>query len=384
MSLLKPLESIPILGGGVKWFDTQMHGSLFQHSVFGAIVFLVVSNTEVYKHVKGAIFDVTGYRADGNTMHLVHAVVFAVIMYFGSLFILAPLLTEGGPNGDEGKKGKHHNPCKGINCLNGGSCVGGVCQCVGGWYGARCGKSQRSSGGSDSVTESVINGLEVATIGARLGASAGDTGLSDQRVKYYIDGEGQYRPRGPLIERSTLLDWLGLSGSTGFNDLTNELDAGQIGVGAQTEAYKVKMSMTMTVHETNRTEMERLVTDMSDQSMDLSGSSSQGGAMETLRISSYLTTAERAAFENNDYTGRDYDRITQVGSQGGAPARVIIEAIRGDPKLGLVARSQQFKELIWAICYNNDNEIYFQSARSGPSGGKIGGETGHGTKTERK
>ena len=95
MSLLKPLESIPILGGGIKWFDTQMHGSLFQHSVFGAIVFLVVSNTDVYKQVKGIIFDVTGYRADGNTMHLIHAVVFAVIMYFGSLFILAPMLTEG-------------------------------------------------------------------------------------------------------------------------------------------------------------------------------------------------------------------------------------------------------------------------------------------------
>lgn len=99
MSLLKPLESIPIFGRGIKWFDTQMHGSLFQHSVFGAIVFLVVSNTDVYKQVKSIIFDATGYRADGNTMHLIHAVVFAVIMYFGSLFILAPLLTEGVPPG---------------------------------------------------------------------------------------------------------------------------------------------------------------------------------------------------------------------------------------------------------------------------------------------
>lgn len=95
MSLLKPLESVPLFGGGVKWFDTQMHNSLFQHSVFGAIVFLVVSNTGVYKIVKDIICDVTGYKADGNTMQLIHAVVFAVIMYFGSLFILAPLLTEG-------------------------------------------------------------------------------------------------------------------------------------------------------------------------------------------------------------------------------------------------------------------------------------------------
>jgi hypothetical protein len=115
MSLLKPLESVPLFGGGVKWFDTQMHNSLFQHSVFGAIVFLVVSNTGVYKFVKDIIFDVTGYKADGNTMHLIHAVVFAVIMYFGSLFILAPLLTEGQsphakpPNkksGGQGRKGQ--------------------------------------------------------------------------------------------------------------------------------------------------------------------------------------------------------------------------------------------------------------------------------------
>ena len=93
MSLLESFEFIP----GVKWFESEMHDSLFQHSVFGAIVFLVVSNTDVYKYVKSIIFDVTGHKADGNTMQLIHAVVFALIMYFGSLFILAPLLTEGGP-----------------------------------------------------------------------------------------------------------------------------------------------------------------------------------------------------------------------------------------------------------------------------------------------
>lgn len=98
MNLLKSLESVPLFGGGVKWFDTKMHNSLFQHSVFGAIIFLVVSNTGVYKIVKDIIYDVTGYKADGNTMQLIHAVVFAVIMYFGSLFILTPLLTEGVKN----------------------------------------------------------------------------------------------------------------------------------------------------------------------------------------------------------------------------------------------------------------------------------------------
>ena len=91
MNLLKSFEFVP----GVKWFEGEMHDSLFQHSVFGAIIFLVVSNTEVYKFVKDTIFSVSGVKLDGNTLQLVHAVVFAVIMYFGSLFILAPLLSEG-------------------------------------------------------------------------------------------------------------------------------------------------------------------------------------------------------------------------------------------------------------------------------------------------
>ena len=47
MSLLQSFEFIP----GVKWFETEMHDSLFQHSVFGAIVFLIVSHTGVYKFV---------------------------------------------------------------------------------------------------------------------------------------------------------------------------------------------------------------------------------------------------------------------------------------------------------------------------------------------
>jgi hypothetical protein len=72
-----------------------MHDALFQHSVFGAIVFLIVSNTGVYKFVKETLFSVTGFKADGNTLQFIHAVVFAVIMYFGSMYLFAPLLTEG-------------------------------------------------------------------------------------------------------------------------------------------------------------------------------------------------------------------------------------------------------------------------------------------------
>ena len=82
MNILKPFEFIP----GVKWLESSMHESLFQHSIFGAIVFLIVSHTDVYKFV-GSLINVT----NKNVLMLIHAVVFAIIMYVGSLYILEPL-----------------------------------------------------------------------------------------------------------------------------------------------------------------------------------------------------------------------------------------------------------------------------------------------------
>ena len=105
MNLLKSFEFIP----GVKWFETEMHDSLFQHSVFGAIVFLIVSHTDVYKFV-GKLIDVK----DKNVLMLVHAVVFAVIMYFGSMYLFAPLLAEGyaSPGSGEHVSSPGHSPSK--------------------------------------------------------------------------------------------------------------------------------------------------------------------------------------------------------------------------------------------------------------------------------
>jgi len=112
MSLVKSLESVPVFGQGVKWFETEMHNTLFQHSVFGGIVFLIVSNTGVYKFVKGIIFDISGVKLDGNTLQLFHAIVFAVIMYVGSMYLFAPILVEGlnCPDGQVDRDGKCQ-PC---------------------------------------------------------------------------------------------------------------------------------------------------------------------------------------------------------------------------------------------------------------------------------
>jgi len=106
MEILQSVEFVP----GVKWFESGMHDALFQHSVFGAIVFLVVSNTGVYKFVKDALFSVTGFKADGNTLQFIHAVVFAVIMYFGSMYLFAPLMTEGLPGSESSDEQKNKAP----------------------------------------------------------------------------------------------------------------------------------------------------------------------------------------------------------------------------------------------------------------------------------
>ena len=108
MSLINSLESVPVFGQGVKWFETEMHDTLFQHSVFGAIVFLIVSNTGVYAFVREIIFDITGMKLDGNTLQLFHAIVFAVIMYFGSMYLFSPLLGEGYKD-VEGRGDVEHN-----------------------------------------------------------------------------------------------------------------------------------------------------------------------------------------------------------------------------------------------------------------------------------
>ena len=116
MNLLKSFEFVP----GVKWFESEMHDTLFQHSVFGAIVFLIVSNTGVYKFVKDLIFQCCGVKLDGNTLQLVHAVVFMVIMYFGSMYLFAPLLGEGMTDGSPRPRASAEDRDQGAKTPGGG------------------------------------------------------------------------------------------------------------------------------------------------------------------------------------------------------------------------------------------------------------------------
>ena len=168
MNLLKSFEFIP----GVKWFESEMHNTLFQHSVFGAIVFLIVSNTGVYKFVKDTIFKCCGVKLDGNTLQLVHAVVFMVIMYFGSMYLFAPLLGEGiDPDADAPTAAE----LAGRGQLGSGAAAG------------MAGSGQREAqafnqGGVNSLMERLR--VESGSAGSEMCSMSRDTFVGDERAMY--------------------------------------------------------------------------------------------------------------------------------------------------------------------------------------------------------
>jgi len=64
----------------------KMHNTMLQHSVFAAIVFLVVAHPKTFQFVDSII-----KVHDKNILLLVHALVVGLLMYFGSLYIFEPV-----------------------------------------------------------------------------------------------------------------------------------------------------------------------------------------------------------------------------------------------------------------------------------------------------
>jgi len=95
--LLSSLDFLP----GVNWFQTNMHDTLFQHSIFGAITFLILSHTDVYNFVGGAL-----NIKDKNILSIVHGIVFAFVMYVGSVYLFYPLMIGSNDNEDVEKEVK--------------------------------------------------------------------------------------------------------------------------------------------------------------------------------------------------------------------------------------------------------------------------------------
>ena len=75
-----------ILRQGRGFLNDKMHNTMIQHSVFAGIVFIIVAHPKTFSLVDSVI-----KVHDKNLLLLVHAVVVALLMYFGSLYLFEPI-----------------------------------------------------------------------------------------------------------------------------------------------------------------------------------------------------------------------------------------------------------------------------------------------------
>jgi hypothetical protein len=73
------------LNKGRGFVNLKMHDKMVQHSIFAGIVFLIVAHPKTFQFVDSVI-----KVHDKNALLFVHAVVVALLMYFGSLYIFEP------------------------------------------------------------------------------------------------------------------------------------------------------------------------------------------------------------------------------------------------------------------------------------------------------
>ena len=64
----------------------KLHDTMIRNSVFAAIVFLIVGNPATFRFVDSFV-----KVKNPDLLVLFHAVVFAVIMYFGSVYVFMPI-----------------------------------------------------------------------------------------------------------------------------------------------------------------------------------------------------------------------------------------------------------------------------------------------------
>ena len=69
-----------------EFLNDKMHDTMIQHSVFAGVVFIIVAHPKTF-----ALVDSVLKVKDKNMLLLVHAVVVALIMYFGSLYLFEPI-----------------------------------------------------------------------------------------------------------------------------------------------------------------------------------------------------------------------------------------------------------------------------------------------------
>ena len=79
-------ESGKILTGTQQFIREKLHDTMIRNAVFAAIVFLIVGHPATFKFVDSIL-----KVRNAELLVLLHAVVFALIMYFGSIYIFVPI-----------------------------------------------------------------------------------------------------------------------------------------------------------------------------------------------------------------------------------------------------------------------------------------------------
>ena len=95
----------------------QWSDIMIQHSVYAAVVFLIVSHPETFKFVDNGLKKLGIPSLDKNVLLLVHAVVFALLMYFGTTMVFDPFVSQVGQivSGFTNNKNKNKNTAKKSN-----------------------------------------------------------------------------------------------------------------------------------------------------------------------------------------------------------------------------------------------------------------------------
>ena len=74
------------------WVHAKWGGRVVQLSVYGGVVFYIVANPSVFKHIEGLL----PKRITKLNQLVLHSVIFAILMYIGTTLFLDPVLSRVG------------------------------------------------------------------------------------------------------------------------------------------------------------------------------------------------------------------------------------------------------------------------------------------------
>ena len=80
------------VGQVTSWVESQWQQRLVQVSVYGGLLFYLLSTTSLIDQVDKTLSSTLGVKFGKDATRAVHGVVFSVLMYLGTRFILDPLV----------------------------------------------------------------------------------------------------------------------------------------------------------------------------------------------------------------------------------------------------------------------------------------------------